>query len=358
MSKEHDHSHHKHVQHKKGCCPDIFPWYGDINRWTPPLQYLINGREVVDYKKYRIKNKFCATYCCKYLFISKFKSAWFVSIFFVIAVISFLRKQIHEIGTVTRVADSFEEFIPWIPRGDDFCEIMAEIGEYKGEYGDDDPHVYNEETAHCLDGKDVSPVTKKAKAPDTIKEQWEYYGYDHSLMDVSIKLDNCDFEVYFDTTSGKTPTEENHGLGGRLKLNKTEDDHEEGHCKHFVSNEMAMQMFLEDHNFLEFKSHFDWNTYGYIKIEIEHAEDPEIFYDGSLTFLTYALTINHNYEADLTHWWREPDDHSQHVYEKQQRMYWWTRGCSKYDDNCPLDVDHSQSLFPFVRHYIKGPAPW
>ena len=220
--------------------------------------------------------------------------------------------------------------------------IMAEIGSYKGEYGEDDPHVYNEETAHCKDGKDVSPVTEKAVPPPDIRDQWEYYEYENSLMDVSINLDSCEFEVYFDTTSGYTDEGMGHGLGDRIKLAKKEDSHEEGHCKHYVSNEIASRMFLEEHNFLEYKSHFDWNTYGFMKIEIEHAEDPEIYYDGSMAFETHAFTINHNYAADLSHWWREEDSHSQHVYEKQQRMYWWTRACSKYDPYCPLDIDHSQ----------------
>lgn len=251
-----------------------------------------------------MKNKCVEKYCCRYLFISKFRSAWFVSIFFVASILLFLRKQVHMIGTVTRVADSFEKFVPWIPRGDDFCVIMAEIGSYKGEYGEDDPHVYNEETAHCENGKDVSPVTEMAQPPPDIRDQWEYYEYENSLMDVAINLDNCEYEVFFDTTSGYTDEGMGHGLGDRYKLDKKEDKKEKGHCKHYVSNEIAEKMFLEEHNFLEYKSHFDWNTYGFMKIEIVHIEDPEnTYYDGSMAFETHALKINSNYAADLSHWW-------------------------------------------------------
>jgi hypothetical protein len=57
----------------------------------------------------------------------------------------------------------------------------------------------------------------------------------------------------------------------------------------YVSNKIAERIFLEEHNFIEYKSHFDWNTYGFMKIEIEHIDDPENYYDGSMAFDTQAL---------------------------------------------------------------------
>jgi hypothetical protein len=112
------------VEQKKDFCTNMFPIYGDINRWSPPLQFQINGREVIDYRKYRMKNEKCAKYCCKYLFISNFFSAWIFSIFFIAAVVLFLRRQFNTIGAVLRVAEAFMVYVPWTSRGDDFCLIM------------------------------------------------------------------------------------------------------------------------------------------------------------------------------------------------------------------------------------------
>jgi hypothetical protein len=106
-------------------------------------------------------------------------------------------------------------------------------------------------------------------------------------------------------------------MGKRFKLTRGYNEEDELYS-HYVSNEDAEKIFLDDHKFIEFKSHYDYSTYGYIKIVIEHNEDPDILYDGVLMFTNMALKINANYHADLRNWWLGKEKEEQiNVYDKQ-----------------------------------------